>query len=320
MTDIQVRFDFVKNRKIFFTISMVLLLVFLALYLVNGAVMDVTFRGGTRMLIECREKIDANQAAVKLEQALGKKVSTSVMETVSGAQGTTKKSIMLRIDVASENPLTGEEEQLVRSTLVNEGFPVITDSPNNEVASIEPSIGRETLGKGLLAVGISSVLILIYIAWRFSVMSGLSAALSAVIALVHDCLVMLGIYVAFRIPFNDVFIAAILTIIGYSINDTIILYDRIRENAGIMQKSDIGTIINVSIWQTLPRTINTTVTTLISVVVLYIFAAANSITSLTGFSLSLMVGCIAGTYSSVFIAANLWYWWRSKRMKAKHAN
>lgn len=313
-----IKFDFVKNRRIFFTISIVLLLVFLALFIVNGAVMDVTFRGGTRMSIECREMVDANMAGVFLEQALNKKVNTSVMETVSGSQGAVR-SIMLRIDVASDTPLTPSEEQLVKDTLVNEGFPVILDSPNNEVASIEPSIGRETLRKGLLAVLISSVLILIYLAWRFSIMSGISAAVCAIIALLHDCAIMLGVYVAFRIPFNDVFIAAILTIIGYSINDTIIIYDRIRENANIMQKSDMATIVNVSIWQTLSRTVNTTLTTLISVVVLYFFASAHNITSLMGFSLSLIVGCVAGTYSSVFIAANLWHWWRSKRIKTKTA-
>lgn len=313
-----IKFDFVKNRRIFFTISIVLLLVFLALFIVNGAVMDVTFRGGTRMSIECREMVDANMAGVFLEQALNKKVNTSVMETVSGSQGAVR-SIMLRIDVASDTPLTPSEEQLVKDTLVNEGFPVILDSPNNEVASIEPSIGRETLSKGLLAVLISSALILVYVAWRFSIMSGISAAACAIIALLHDCAIMLGVYVAFRIPFNDVFIAAILTIIGYSINDTIIIYDRIRENANIMQKSDMGTIVNVSIWQTLSRTVNTTLTTLISVVVLYFFASAHNITSLMGFSLSLIVGCVAGTYSSVFIAANLWHWWRSKRIKTKTA-
>ena len=314
------RFDFVKYRKVFFSISAVLLLTFLVLFIINGAVLDVTFRGGTRMSIECREMVDANLAAVKLEEVLGKKVSTSVMETVSGGQGTTKKTIMLRIDVASQTPLTPDEEQLVEDTLIKAGFPVIPDSPNNQVASIEPSIGKETLSKGLLAVAISSVLILIYVAWRFSIMSGLSAAVCAVIALIHDCAVMLGVYVAFRIPFNDVFIAAILTIIGYSINDTIIIYDRIRENAKIMQKSDMETIVNTSIWQTLSRTINTTLTTLISVVVLYIFAAANNIGSLKDFSLSLIVGCIAGTYSSVFIAANLWVWWRTIRLKAKPAS
>ena len=313
-----IKFDFVKNRRIFFTISIVLLLVFLALFIVNGAVMDVTFRGGTRMSIECREMVDANMAGVFLEQALNKKVNTSVMKPVSGSQGAVR-SIMLRIDVASDTPLTPSEEQLVKDTLVNEGFPVILDSPNNEVASIEPSIGRETLSKGLLAVLISSALILVYVAWRFSIMSGISAAACAIIALLHDCAIMLGVYVAFRIPFNDVFIAAILTIIGYSINDTIIIYDRIRENANIMQKSDMGTIVNVSIWQTLSRTVNTTVTTLIAVVTLFIFAAVNNITSIKDFSLSLIVGCVAGTYSSVFIAANLWHWWRSTRMKSKTA-
>lgn len=318
MTESIVKFDFVKNRRIFFAISIVLLLAFLVLYLAEGAVLDVTFKGGTRMFIECGEAVDANLAQAKLEQALNKKVNVSMMETVAGSEGTTKKTIMLRIDVASDTPLTADEEQLVKDTLVNEGFPVVLDSPNNQVSSIEPSIGRETLGKGLLAVIISSALILVYIALRFRVM-GWQAAVCAVIGLIHDCLIMLGVYVALRIPFNDVFIAAILTIIGYSINDTIIIYDRIRENAGIMKKSDLATIINVSTWQTISRTINTTVTTLINVVVLYVFSTANNISSLRDFSLSLMVGCVAGTYSSVCIAANLWHLWMTRRRKTHAA-
>jgi protein-export membrane protein SecF len=316
MSDTIVKFDFVKNRKIFFTISIVILLTFLALYLVEGAVLDVSFKGGTRMSLECSEMIDANLADVKLEQALNKEVNTSVMEAVSSEEGTTKKTVILRIDVAGETPLTADEEQLVRDTLLNEGFPVIIDSPNNEVSSIEPSIGRETLGRGLLAVVISSILILVYIALRFRVM-GWEAAVCAVVALIHDCLVMIGVYIAFRIPLNDVFIATILTIIGYSINDTIIIYDRIRENSGIMKKSDLATIINVSTWQTLPRTLNTTGTTLLSLIVLYIFASANNITSLRDFSLSLTIGCISGTYSSVLIAANLWHLWMTGKRKAK---
>jgi preprotein translocase subunit SecF len=311
--------DFVKNRKIFIGISVVILLVFLVLYIINGVVLDITFRGGTRMSIECSQGIDSNQAAVLLEGALGKKVNTSIMETVGGGTAGTKKTVMLRIDVASTQPLTSEEEDVVRDTLVNAGFPVILDSPSNEVLSIEPSIGAETLNRGLLAVGISSVLILFYVAWRFSVMSGFAAAVCAIIALLHDVGMMLGVYVAFRMPFNDVFIAAILTIIGYSINDTIIIYDRIRENANTLKKSDMGTIVNVSIWQSLPRSINTMLTTLISVAVLFIFAAVNSIGSLKDFSLSLIIGVISGCYSSIFIASPIWLMWRERRMKAKLA-
>lgn len=303
---------------IFIAISSALLVIFLALFIMNGIVLDVSFRGGTRMSIECEQKIDANAAGVLLEKALNKKVNASLMETYS-SDSTAAKIIMLRIDVASKDPLTDVEEKLVRDTL-KENYPVKLDSNKNEVVSITASIGRETLEKGLLAVLISSLLILFYVAWRFSIMSGFSAAICAVIALLHDVGMMLGVYVIFRMPFNDVFIAAILTVIGYSINDTIIIYDRIRENSNNMKKSSMGSIVNASIWQTLSRSINTMLTTLISIVVLYIFSAINSIPSLKDFSFSLMIGVTAGGYSSIFIAATLWLMWRENRIKAKLAH
>ena len=314
------QFDFVKNKMTFITISAVILLVFLGLYILNGVVLDVTFRGGTRMSFECSQTVDANQAGALIEKSLNKKVNTGLMETVSSDKATTKNTIILRIDVASQVPLTADEEKTVRDTLVNNKFPVLLDSPNNEVISIEPSIGKETLEKGLLAIGISSVLILFYVAWRFSIMSGMSAAVCAIIALLHDVGMMLGVYVAFKLPFNDVFIAAILTVIGYSINDTIIIYDRIRENANNMKKSDMGTIVNISIWQTMARSINTMGTTLISIVALYIFSSVNNITSLKDFSFSLIIGIISGGYSSIFIASPLWLMWRERKLKAKLAH
>ena len=314
------QFDFVKNKHIFIIISAVILLTFLGLYILNGVVLDVTFRGGTRMSIECTQMIDANQAGALIEKALNKKVNTGVTETVSSDKATTKSSIMLRIDVASQVPLTGDEEKLVRDTLVNNKFPVIPDSPNNEIISIQPSIGKETLERGLMAVAISSVLILFYVAWRFSIMSGLSAAVCAIIALLHDVFMMFGVYVAFKMPFNDIFIAAVLTVIGYSINDTIIIYDRIRENANNMKKSDMGTIVNISIWQTMARSINTLLTTLISIVVLFIFSSINNISSLKDFSFSLIIGITSGGYSSIFIAAPIWLMWRTRKLKAKIAH
>jgi len=111
----------------------------------------------------------------------------------------------------------------------------------------------------------------------------------------------------FRLPLNDGFIAAILTVVGFSINDTIIMYDRIRENSTIMRKQPMYDIVNTSVKQTLSRSINTTVTVLLCLLSLYIFSAINNIGSLKDFSLSLTIGIISGTYSSIFIAIPLWY-------------
>jgi len=311
------QFDFVKNRKIFYIISLCLFAVILVSFFINGIVLDVTFKGGTRMLFELQQDIDPNDAGALVEQSLsGKKVNASITKTYAG--GAEQNTTMLRLDVAGDEPLTAEEEQKVREVL-KANYPVNLESKLNQQSSINPSFGREMLEKGLTAVLISTVLILFYVAWRFSIMSGMSAAVCSVIALIHDCIMMVGTFIIFKLPFNDIFIASILTIIGYSINDTIVLYDRIRENSSIMKKADHATIVNVSTWQTLSRSINTAVTTLISVLILYIFAAANNIGSLKDFGLSLVVGVITGCYSSVFIAAPLWYGWREKRLKTKLA-
>lgn len=146
-------------------------------------------------------------------------------------------------------------------------------------------------------------------------MHGFAAAITALVALVHDILVVFGMYTIFRLPLGEVFISALLTIIGYSLNDTIIIYDRIRENSKLMKKNTLEEIVNTSIMQSLTRTINTAATTLLTVATLYVFAAVNNITSLMDFALPLMVGFIAGVYSTVFIASPLWLMWRKSSMR-----
>jgi len=126
---------------------------------------------------------------------------------------------------------------------------------------------------------------------------------------------MFAVYTIFRIPVNESFIAAVLTILGYSLNDTIVIYDRIRENAKIIGSKDIENLVNTSVVQTMSRTIYTTISTLICVIVIYIFAAVNNIQSLKEFSFPLIFGLVSGTYSTVFIASPLWMLWRNARMK-----
>lgn len=131
----------------------------------------------------------------------------------------------------------------------------------------------------------------------------------------HDVAFMFFVYVIFRIPLNDVFVAAILTILGYSLNDTIILYDRIRENSRLLSKLSYAELVNRSTAETISRTINTGITTLISVLTLYVFALANNIESLVNFSFPLLIGMISGIYSSVFIASPLWVIWKERTHK-----
>ena len=174
---------------------------------------------------------------------------------------------------------------------------------------VSATVGSELLGSSLQALLIAAVLMLIYISFRFELLSGLSA----VLALVHDVLIMLSMYAIFRLPVNTSFIAAMLTIIGYSINATIVIFDRIRENTKYLKKETFSNIVNTSIWQSMGRSINTTVTTLIAIVMIYILG----VTSVREFALPIIIGLLCGTYSSIFLAGSFWCLFRGKKADAK---
>lgn len=305
-------FDFIKHKKIFFSISIILIVIGIVFYFINGLNFDVQFSGGTRILIETNSEIDINKAGDLVEVALGKSVITQMLQTYN-PENASQKIYMLRLDIAGEEALNEHERNLVND-IIAENFDV-KENGNQEVLSVEPSIGRETMTDGLKATLIASVLIVLYVTWRFSAMSGFSAAITALVALLHDVLIVFALYTVFQLPINEVFISAALTILGYSINDTIVIYDRIRENSKLMKKHTLEEIVNASINQSLTRTLNTAVTTLLTITTLYVFAAANNITSLMEFSLPLIIGFIAGIYSTIFIASPLWLMWRNASMK-----
>jgi preprotein translocase SecF subunit len=177
--------------------------------------------------------------------------------------------------------------------------------------NISPTISPEIRAKAVEAVLLGALLMLIYISIRFK---DFTFGTSAVIALLHDVCIMLMAYAVFRVPVNNSFIAAMLTIIGYSINDTIIVFDRIRENKGRMRNNDIE-IVNTSINQTLTRSINTSLTTLIMVALLYFLGTS----SVKEFAFPLLIGILAGTYSSIFIASPIWYEMKQAIRRRKNA-
>ena len=174
--------------------------------------------------------------------------------------------------------------------------------------TIGGTIGKELKEKAFLATIIAMIAMLIYIGIRFE----LSFGLAAIIALIHDVLITVGVYAIFGIPVNTPFIAAILTIVGYSINDTIVVFDRIRENSKKMRKVELKEIANVSIQQTMSRSINTVLTTLFTITAVYIF-----VPSIREFSLPLIIGIAMGAYSSIFIASPMWVILKGKKKTGK---
>ncbi len=312
--------DFVGKWRIFFAISLLMVLVGLVGFIVNGVKLDIQFEGGTEVVIEMNDDKFATADAEELAQELlGKEAKAFKLKTYN-PEKTDDNIFLLKLQISrSQGVLTGEEQDKLLKALIDDERFSVKEGSTPSIRNIQPSIGEELRNKSILAVVISSILIILYIWVRFRAMSGLSAGVTAVIALLHDAAAMFAVYTVFKIPINEQFIAAVLTILGYSVNDTIIIYDRIRENLGTMKKSSLPELVNKSISQTLSRSINTSVTLIICVIVTYVFAAAYNITSIKEFTFPLIVGLISGTYSSLFIASQIWVMWSEHKAKKKAA-
>jgi len=308
--------DVIGKRKYMFIVSAVLILIGVMFLLINGGFnWDIQFEGGTIIKIEmANDSYDAAAAEADIEELLGKTVTVQKEKTFN-PDAQVKSIALLSIKVTKENTLNSSEINAVVDFLTDEYNIKAGTIP--QIKSVEPFIGIELRNKALMAAGWAMLLIVIYVGIRFRVMSGISAALFGIVALVHDALIMLSVYAVFNIPINEVFVAAILTIIGYSMNDTIVIYDRIRENTALMHKADIETMVNTSIVQSLPRTINTLVTTLLTITTLFVFAAIFNVESIRQFAFPLIIGLTSGSYSSIFIATPIWMIWKKYRIKKK---
>ena len=183
---------------------------------------------------------------------------------------------------------------------------------------MDRTVGTTFFAKCLVAVAITFVLLVIYIAFRFRKIGGASAGIISIIALLHDVVLVYFTFVVFRMPINDNFIAVILTILGYSLNNTIIIYDRIRENRRVLgPKAKTSELVNLSINQTLTRSIYTSLCTFVAIACVYVVGVIYGLSSVTTFALPMMVGILVGCYSSVCITGPLYVMWRNYKDKKK---
>ena len=298
-------YQFMKYKKVWLSISAAALFVgFLGLAR-NGVSLDTQFTGGTTLNYEIREVTDSERLAASLGEELGRNVS--VRFTREDGQG--RQSMVVTF---SGKEGISPQEQRQATDLIHREYGEL-EAALSETYSVQPYIGQQALNRSMIAMGLAAVLITLYVWIRFSILSGLSAGLAAMAALVHDVLIVFAVFLVFSIPLNDAFVAVVLTIIGYSINDTIVIYDRIRENMRKGEGKEVYRLVDMSVSQSLSRSVYTSVTTVIGVLILVAVSWYYQIPSIFEFSLPMLFGIISGCFSSVCIASILWALWVKKR-------
>lgn len=302
------KFDFVKNRKIYFIISVSIIVVALACSFIFGVNLDIEFKGGTIITYSYEGDIDKAAFESAVEGVVG---NVSVNESNSIATGATN----LVVTLASNEGITPETMEKI-NTAVEEPFSV----KYVESSTVDPTIGGEMLLKSLIAVAVASALMIVFIGFRFRKIGGWSAGVCAVIALLNDIFVVFATFVIFGISIDTNFMAVVLTILGYSVNDTIVIYDRIRENKSVLGASaPVAELVNTSLNECLRRTILTTLTTVSALVVVCVIAIVFNVTSILSFAFPMMIGMVHGVYSSIGVAPQLWVLWQQKKEAKKAA-
>lgn len=293
-------FDVIGNRKKFFIFSIILMAVCILSTFVLGAKLDIQFKGGTILTYVYDGEINVDEFVGKAKTALG----GAEMTYTTGTDFTTGRN-NIQLSLMSNEGINSDKQFELTNTLA------ASYAANNveliESSDVSPSSGKEFFAKCLVAVAFSSLVLIIYIAQRFKNIGGWLAGVCAILTLLHDCIVVYGVFVIGGMSINANFMAVVLTILGYSINDTIVIYDRIRENEKLYRKSKTrNEIVNLSTNQSLTRSINTSLTTFFSMLSVTIVAAIYGVDSIISFSLPMLFGMISGAYSSLFIAAPLW--------------
>ena len=284
------RLPIVKNSKIWFGISIALIVIALGSVLFRGLNFGIDFRGGTIINIDLHQTFDTADIKEITDQ-----YDTDAEITYSGDA---QEIVVISTKESLDNDQRSELFEQFKDAYDLEDADLLS------VDTITASIGSEITRNAVIASLVAIALMLVYITIRFEFYFGLAA----VLALVHDVTIVVGVYALFQIQVNSPFIAAILTILGYSINDTIVVFDRIRENERINGLDDIDRVTDISITQTMKRSINTVATTLVAILALYIFG----VDAIRNFALPIIVGVLCGCYSSIFVASPLWVVFQKK--------
>lgn len=291
--------DFMGRKKLWFGISLTLLAIGFVFLLINGGLnLGIDFVGGSSIHATIGKAFDVSEV-----RGIMDKYDPEATITYAGQN---KDEVIVRTKVNFSNEERAE---------INKGFSekFSIETKNIAFETIGPTVGKELATQAVIAVLLAFVGIMIYVSFRFEWRFGLAS----LTALFHDVAMMVAAYAVFQTPVNSTFIAAVLTIIGYSINDTIVIFDKIRENLKLehSRKIDYDKLVNESVTQTLARSINTSLTTLLTIFSLYFLG----VPAIKEFAFPMIIGVISGCYSTIFIASPLWVILRQK-LKVKGAH
>jgi preprotein translocase subunit SecF len=282
----------VEKTKLWFTMSLIVIVIGMGFMVTKGLNLGIDFKGGTALNIVMNQQFDK----ADVDKIIDKHAKSEYLsKTINDGK---EFEITIKSDAMSADEI---------GTMVKE---IKTQFKSSQLASqdtVGASIGNELKSKAVVALIVAMLFMLVYVGFRFE----FNFAVAAIVALLHDILILVTVYAVAQIPVNATFIAAILTVVGYSINDTIVIFDRIRENQNKMRKSSIEDIANASVTQTLARSINTVATVLICIISVFIF-----VPSIRDLSLPLIFGIGVGCYSSIFIASPVWVVLKTRKKKA----
>ncbi|WP_170399931.1 protein translocase subunit SecF [Ruegeria arenilitoris] len=300
-------FDFFSRWKVWLGISALMMVVAFTSFMLQGLNFGIDFRGGTTIRTQSTQEIDIGayrDAIAPLE--LGDVTITEIFDPTFGDD---ENVAMIRIQAQAD----AEAVSAATVSAVEDALKVtVPDIEFVSVESVGPKVSGELIQTAVIAVMLAIGAVLVYIWLRFE----WQFALGAVAALVHDVILTIGIFSELQIRFDLAIIAALLTIVGYSLNDTVVVFDRVRENLRKYKKKDLKEVLNISINETLSRTVMTSVTTLLALISLYVLGGD----VIRGFVFAMIWGVIVGTYSSVFVASTILLWLGVKRDWSKPSN
>ena len=304
---------FTKFSKVFFGTSLSIIFIGIIFNFIFGTQLDIQFRGGSYIRYSYVGDVDQNDLTDLIQDNTKENITVSYStDMLSNTEN--KQAYTARVEFAGNKAITTEQQQSLTKAL-QKAYPDASFKVQ-ESSAIQSTMGFKFLMKCLAAVAIACLLMVLYVTIRFRRIGGLSAGVMALVALFHDVAMIYFMYVIFQMPIDSNFIAVVLMILGYSLNDTIVIYDRVREERRKLgAKEEIGYVFDLSATKVMKRTICTSITTLIAIGTVLVVSLVFNIDSVTSFALPMMIGVVSGCYSSICIAGPLWVIWQRHKKK-----